>query len=317
MRDLRIAAAQPEQRAPQHPGVDHRLIVSSPVRDDVTVPGTEVDSAIRELYAAPREEFIALRKQLAKAARDAGDAKAAGEIEKLAKPTTAAWVANQLARSDPAEVRELAELGDALRRAHEELNGAELKSLSHKRTELIGELVRRADEHNGLSESVTRELEEIFTRAVADPDAAAALVSGRLTSAKGFAPGSGWPSLPAGEVPPPKPRKPSADKPKKTDDTRRDRARAALDEAKAAVKEAEAGRADDERSLADAEAAAEEAAAEVKRLGEELDAAEAREKRARGLVAMARRSVKEAERRASQAWRQVQLAEQKLAELDG
>jgi hypothetical protein len=278
------------------------------------VPGTDLSSAVEELYAAPREEFTALRNQLAKAA---GSPEVAAEIKKLAKPTTAAWVANHLARTDGAEVRELAELGDALRRAHEELNGAELKSLSHRRSELIRQLVGRAEERNeqALSESVLRELEEIFTRAVADADAGRALVSGCLTSAKGFAPMAAWPSLPAGEVPArPAERKPKSGKPR--GQAVRERAQEALDEAREAVKEAEAARADDERSLADAEAAAEEAAAEVKRLGEELDAAEAREKRARGLVAMARRSVKEAERRASQAWRQVQLAEQKLAAQD-
>jgi hypothetical protein len=281
------------------------------------VAGNDVESAIQELYGAAREEFIALRKELARAAREAGDAGAAAEIDKLAKPTTAAWIANQLARTDPDEVHELAALGDALRRAHEELDGAEIKSLSHRRTELIGELVRQAEARNeALSESVIRELEAIFTRAVADADAGAAFVSGRLTSAKGFAPGAGWPSLPPGELPTPKPASRAPKAPARSDEARREQARAALDEARAAVKEAEADRADDERSLADAEAAAAEAAAEVKRLTEELDAAESREKRARGLVALARRSVKEAERRASAAWRQVQLAEQKLANLD-
>jgi hypothetical protein len=279
------------------------------------VPETDVNAAISQLYGAPREEFIALRKELAKAARSFGALDAAAEIEKLAKPTTAAWVANQLARTDPDDVGELAALGEALRRAHDELNGAELKTLTHRRTELLTGLVRLAEERNdhNISESVIRELEDIFTRAVTDTDAGAALAAGRLTSAKGFAPASGWPSIPPGELPKPAPRKPT----KQTDDTRLDRAREALEAARAAVKEAESARADDERSLADAEAAAEEAAAEVKRLGEELDAAETRERRARGLVGMARRAVKEAERQASQAWRQVQLAEQKLADLDG
>jgi hypothetical protein len=276
------------------------------------VPGPEVDSAVVELYGAPREEFIARRRELARAARAAGAADAAASIEKLAKPTLAAWVANQLARRDPDEVGELAALGDALRRAHEELDGAELKTLTHRRSELVGELVRRIEDYHEhtLSESVLRELEAIFSRAVTDPEAGAALAAGRLTSAKEFAPASGWPSVPADAVPKPAPRKPAGD------GSREARAREALEEARAAVKEAEAARADDERAVADAEAAAEEAAAEVRRLGEELDAAETRERRARGLVATARRAAKESERQAAQAWRQVQLAEQRLAELD-
>jgi hypothetical protein len=284
------------------------------IRNDVPVPRTQLDSIVDELYSAPREEFITLRKERAKAARAAGNTALAVEIDKLTKPTTAAWLANQLARTDAADVRALASLGDALREAHERLDGAEIKSLSHQRTELIRGLVGRAEavSDGSLSESVTRELEEILTRSVADEDAGQALVSGRMTSAKGFAPGSGWPTLEAGERPAPAPKKAAA----KDRGSDRDKARAALDAARAAVKEAEAARADDERALADAENAVEEAAAEVKRLGEELDAAEARERRARGLVGSARRAAKEAERQAAAAWKQVQQAEQRLSDLD-
>jgi hypothetical protein len=279
------------------------------------VPGEKLDAVVDELYSAAREEFIALRKERAKAARAGGDTELAAEIDKLAKPTTAAWLANQLARSEPAAVRELASLGDAMRAAHERLDGAEIKSLTHKRTELIRGLVGRAEEVSDgtLSESVTRELEEILTRSVADESAGQALVGGRMTSAKGFAPGSGWPALESGSAPAPS-AKPAARKPKAESD--QEKARAALAEARAAVKEAEAARAEDERALADAEAGVDEAAAEVKRLGEELDAAEAREKRARGLVGVARRAVKESERQAAAAWTQVQRAERRLADLD-
>lgn len=279
------------------------------------MPHAELDSVVDELYSAAREDFIPLRKERAKAARAAGDSELAGKIDKLTKPTTAAWLANQLARAEAAEVRELAALGDALREAHERLDGSEIKSLSHKRTELIRGLVERAEEvsDGAMSESVTRELEEILTRSVAEEEVGQALVSGRMTSAKGFAPGSGWPSLPAGPAPE-KPAKPAAAKAKSSSDL--EQAKAALAEARAAVKEAEAARADDERALEDAEAAVDDAAAEVKRLGEELDAAETKEKRARGLVGSARRAVKESERLAAAAWKQVQQAEQRLARIE-
>lgn len=275
----------------------------------------DLDSVVDELYGAPREEFITLRKQHAKAARAAGDTSVATEIDKLAKPTTAAWIANQLARSSAEEVRELAALGDELRAAHDKLDGAKIKELTGQRTEQIRGLVRLAGEiGDGLTESVTRELEDIFTRVVADSEVAAALVAGRMTSAKGFAPMSGWPSVsPSVSEPTSRPEKKPAGRGK---DAAREKAKAALEEARAAVKEAEAARADDERALADAESAVDEAAAEVKRLGEELDAAEAKERRARGLVGSARRAAKEAERQAAAAWRQVQVAEQKLAALD-
>jgi hypothetical protein len=277
------------------------------------VPRIELESVVDELYAAPREDFIALRKERSKSARAAGDTSVAAEIDKLAKPTTAAWIANQLARSSADEVGELAALGDAMRAAHDQLDGARIKELTGQRTELFRGLVRLASEVvDGLSESVTRELEDIFTRAIADADVAAALVAGRLTSAKGFAPMSGWPSVsPSVSEPTSRPASGARGK-----DAQREKLQATLEDARAAVKEAEAARADDERALADAEAAVDEAAAEVKRLGEELDAAEARERRARGLVGSARRAAKEAERQAAAAWRQVQQAEQKLAALE-
>jgi hypothetical protein len=306
------------------------------------VAHVDLESAADQLYGASREEFTALRKELAKAARAAGDAETAAEIDKLAKPTTAAWLANQLARVDEAAVRELAELGDALRDATERLAGAELKSLSQERTERIRTLIRRAGSVSGqaLSESVTRELEEIFTVAVADPDVARALVAGRMTSARGIAVPPSWPMAPAGTGPATREKAParqrSAERAGRAERTGRDgrakaadadeardarraeqleRARKELEEARAAVKEAESARAEEERALEDTQAAADRAGSEVLRLTEELEAAEAREKEARRAIAAARRAVKDAERTASQAWREVQLAERRLAVL--
>lgn len=287
----------------------------------------DLDSAVDELYSVPREEFTAVRTELAKAAKAAGDRDTAAEIEKLAKPTTAAWLANQLARTERAEVGELVELGDALRDAHERLDGAELKTLTLRRTELIGELIRQAELMHGraLSESVHRELEEVCAAAVADAAVGQALLAGRLTSARGVAGPPVWPSPTAGSGRGKAAKRPASEaqaKPKpaaRADAGERRRrqleqAERALREARDAVKDAEAARADEERALADAEAEADEAAAEVRRLERLLEAAEATERDARSRIAMARRAVKAAERRAAQAWRQVQQAERKLAE---
>ncbi|MGH3429388.1 MAG: hypothetical protein ACRDQZ_17780 [Mycobacteriales bacterium] len=280
-----------------------------------------LESALDELYAAPREDFIARRKDLASALRAAGKKSAADRIEKLTKPTTAAWLANRLARTDPDEVRALVDLGDALRRAHERLDGEALRSLTRQRSRLIDGLLRRIETSDGHtpSETVIRELENVLARAVADVEVAEAWADGRLTSAKAFAPLPVWPSPPAGESLQ-RPSVPQSAKPERRRDNRaerirRERAQKVLADARAAVKSAEAERAGDERSLADAEAAADKAATEVNRLQEELATAEKREKRAHGLVAKARQSVREAERRAAQAWRQVQAAEAKLSEL--
>jgi hypothetical protein len=293
-----------------------------------TVPDTvDLESAAEELYAGPREDFTPRRKELAKAAKAAGDAELAATIDKLAKPTTSAWLANQLARDPDSDIERVAEVGDALREAHANLAGADLKSLSQQRTRLVATLVQQAGKLSGpaLTESVTRELEEIFTTAIADEDVGRVLLAGRLTSAKELAAAvAAWPDVSGARTPIARPRakaaKPAA-KPELSDRERAERekkvakARAELDEARNTVKEAEADRAEEERILAEAQRLADEATEGVRRIYEELDAAEGREKEARRRVGSASRSVKDAERRASQAWRLVQQAERALADL--
>jgi hypothetical protein len=283
----------------------------------------DLDTAADELYAGTREDFTPRRKELAKQAKASGDAKLAAAIEKLAKPTTSAWLANQLARDPSSDVEDIASLGDALREAHANLAGAELRALSQQRTKLVATLVRQAAKRGGtpLTESVIRELEDIFTSAIADQEIARVLLAGRLTSAKDLAAAAAaWPSADAG-----KPVAPSRPAPRKRERTSREEAelerqraemRQELANARAAVKEAEADRSEEERILGEAQQAAGEATERVRRVYEELDAAEAEEKEARRRVGSASRSVKDAERRASQAWRLVQQAEQKLADLE-
>ncbi len=285
----------------------------------------DLDSAAEELYAGTREDFTPRRKELAKAAKAAGDPKLAAAIDKLAKPTTSAWLANRLARDPDADVDQVAELGDALREAHANLAGADLKSLSQQRTKLVNTLVKQAGRLNGaaLTESVTRELEEIFTTAVADGDVARVLLAGRLTSAKELAATvAAWPEVSGDRAPVARPAKPKrkpdlTGREKAEQDRKLAKAREELEAARSAVKEAEADRAAEERSLADAQRIADEATEEIRRIYEDLDAAETREKDARRRVGSASRSVKDAERRASQAWRLVQQAERALEELGG
>ena len=284
----------------------------------------DLESAAAELYAGSREDFTPRRKELAKAARAQGDRELATAIDKLGKPTTSAWLANQLAHDSSSDLDQVAEVGDALREAHANLAGADLKALSQKRTKLVATLVEQAAAVHGspLTESVTRELEEIFTTAVADADVARVLLAGRLTSAKELAAAvAAWPAASREPAPVtrPKPKKEPrkdlsererAERAKKLEAARRE-----LDEARAAVKEAEADRTEEERILAQAQRAADEATEEVRRVYEELDAAENREKEARRRLGSASRSVKDAEKRAGQAWRLVQRAERALEEL--
>lgn len=279
----------------------------------------DLDTAADELYAGTRAEFTARRKELAKQAKAAGDVRLAAEIDKLAKPTTSAWIANHLARDPSSDVDEIASLGEALRAAHANLAGAELRTLSQQRTRLVNTLLKQASRLGTLTEAITRELEDIFTTAIADAEVARVLLAGRLTSAKDLAAAAAaWPSLDATPAPRPvreRPKKARTDRELAVLEGQREAVRKELAKARAAVKEAEADRTEEERILEEAQRAAEEATERVRRVYEELEAAETAEKDARRRVGSASRSVKDAERRAGQAWRLVQEAEQKLADL--
>ncbi|MGX7825035.1 hypothetical protein ACTG9Q_08070 [Actinokineospora sp. 24-640] len=261
-----------------------------------------------ELYALPREEFTAARKALAKSARDAGDAAAAAQIDKLAKPTTAAWLLNQLVREDPDAVAGLTDLGTDLRAAHSAADGPALRELTGKRTEVLRGLVGRAGRGEQLSESITRELEEMFTTALLDESAGERLRTGRIASVRDLSGAPAWPGLEVTPGPrPEKAQKTRAEEPRKSAAEAR---RAEIAEAKAAVKAAEAERTKADRKVADAEKAVAKAEARVREVNAQLDAAEAAELDARRGLQLARREAKETERATAAAWRRRQQLEE-------
>ncbi|OLR94171.1 hypothetical protein [Actinokineospora bangkokensis] len=266
---------------------------------------TDDPDEVDDLYALPREEFTAARNQLARAARKAGEKERAAEVEKLAKPTTAAWLVNRLVRQRPDALRSLLDLGQDLRAAHSAGAGEDLRALTRRRTELLRELVDAAADGEQLSEPVTRELEEMFTAAITDEDAAARLAAGRVTTVKDLHVTQVWPGLAV--APATRPAQSRADKaaaPKKP------RADAALvKQARAAVKEAESTRADADRAVTDAESAIEAAEQRVRELNALLDEAESAELESRRALQVARREAKAAERAAGQAWRRLRQVE--------
>ena len=97
---------------------------------------------ITELYGLDPEMFTAARNARAKEAIAAGDRELAAAIRKLAKPTTAAWLANRLARSRASTVDELISLGPGRRRAQGHGQRTEMRRLVEKRRELIADLVK-------------------------------------------------------------------------------------------------------------------------------------------------------------------------------
>lgn len=151
----------------------------------------DFEAVADELFAAKREDFTALRDERAKQARP--DRGQADRIAGLRKPTVAAWLVNQVSRNNPEEIDRLAELGESLRHAHQQLAGPELRTLSRRRHELIEMLNKRAHwlarkAGYAFSDTTGRQVEDTFEAAVSDEQALNAVRAARLSTA--LTPGS-------------------------------------------------------------------------------------------------------------------------------
>lgn len=152
----------------------------------------DVAEVADELYGLPPEEFTAARNERAKAYRYGGDRKLGAQIAALRKPSTAAWVVNQLARHRRAELDQLIELGATMREAHLDLKAERLRALSDQRHRVIAALAGAgralaAEQGHAVSETVVQEVEQTLEAALADPDAAQAVGSGHLLTALSYA----------------------------------------------------------------------------------------------------------------------------------
>ncbi|MCO7274825.1 MULTISPECIES: hypothetical protein [Cellulosimicrobium] len=150
--------------------------------------GTDADALVDGLFALPLEQFVVARTAAAKEIKASGDAVGAERVARLAKPTVAAWVVNQVARERPDDVAALVSLGDELRDATADRDRTRIRTLDRLRRErverVVGEL-RDAGEVAGRAVSATAldRLAETLTAAVMDPDAGALVRAGRLSQA--------------------------------------------------------------------------------------------------------------------------------------
>jgi hypothetical protein len=238
----------------------------------------DLETALTSLYAAPREEFIPSRADLVKQARAAGDRELASKVGAARKPTVAAWLLNQVSREYPDDLDTLAELGEALRDAHQQLAADKLRTLSQQRNEVLRTLddralriARRAT--MPVTAAVTEALREAFTAALLDPDVLATLRTGRLPAVPGAEASTGWPSWDGIPATAPKPS-PNPAKSTKDDESvrreaeeRREARRAAAEARRADAQEqatrAETTRAEAEQALAAAKQRVDEADAEL------------------------------------------------------
>jgi hypothetical protein len=259
--------------------------------------GTALDAVADELYGLLPDEFIGGRDAAAAEARERGDRELAKAIGRLRRPTKAAWLANLLARRRAPQLEGLLGLAAGLADAQRTLDGAALRQLASKRHQLVAAMAREAgrlaqEAGDPAAESVLRELQGILDAALARPEIADQVRSGRLTrtlSYSGFGPEADPDAVP---LPAPRPApaqvrpepEPEPARPPGTDGetaaaaerARIERLRAERDRREEALAQAE----DDEaaaRERQDADAAAHEAAAaareEARRRVAELSAA--------------------------------------------
>ena len=273
-----------------------------------------------ELYGLHPTEFVSGRDELVRRLRGEGRREVATAVGKLRRPSPAAWAVNQLSRRDRARVEELVRSGDRLRAAQDRAlaGGAadELRDAARERREAVVALADTAAgllAERGLAVDAHRqEIADTLDAASLDPQAAAAVLAGRLSSA--LEPPSGFGDVEGASMGPPD--------------------RAPVDSAEPSVPEAAAARgaaaearrvADDLSAKAAASAARaerrrrelESARAEVARLERELDAARQRVDLAAEDAEAARRDAVGAQEAASGAAARLQAAEAHLREVTG
>jgi len=85
----------------------------------------DLERELDRLFALPLDEFTGARNGLAKKLRAEQDSEAADLVQRLPKPSVAAWTVNRLSRAARRDVRALLQAGDSLRDAQRRLLAGE------------------------------------------------------------------------------------------------------------------------------------------------------------------------------------------------
>jgi hypothetical protein len=152
----------------------------------------QVDEIADELYTLRPDAFATERDEQVRKARAQGNAALARELGKLRRPTISAWLINLLWRDQREVLEQLFELADSLTRAQAEAAGDELRQLMTVRRQLELTLIRRAhtlaDEAGvKVTDTVEREAQETLAAALAQPEVADEVRTGRLVKPASYA----------------------------------------------------------------------------------------------------------------------------------
>lgn len=155
-----------------------------------------VERAEAELYRLAPEDFVAERNAHVARAKEDGERDAAKAIGALRRPSRAAWLTNLLVHDRADEVEGLLGLADTLAAAQRSLDGSALRAISAQRNKLVGALARQAAAlgrraGHRVESTLEREVRTTLESALADPELAERVRSGRLVKAErhaGFGP---------------------------------------------------------------------------------------------------------------------------------
>jgi len=153
---------------------------------------SEVLATADHLYGLLPEAFTAARDERVRTLRREGSLARAVAVKDLRRPSVAAWLVNALVRHRAEEVDQLLLVGRSLREAHDTLDPDQLRELDRQRQAVLSAMCRQARDLAGelgrpVSDPVLAEVEETLRAALADPGAASAVRSGRLTAALKYA----------------------------------------------------------------------------------------------------------------------------------
>ncbi|WP_232663460.1 hypothetical protein [Pseudonocardia sp. TRM90224] len=283
-----------------------------------------LDDVADHLYEVRPDEFVPARDDAVAQAKEQGDKDLAKAIARLRRPTKAAWLANLLARKRSEQLAALISLAGDLADAQRTLDGGALRALSSQRNRLVAAMAREGgrlahEAGDSAAESVLRELQGILEAALADPNVAAEVQSGRMTRTvaySGFGPASDPDAVP---MPAPRATTPTRSGPAadpapaetadESDDERRREERAreraarkkALDEAEREESAATEQQERDEAKREDTDSAHTAAKAQVADLTAELERAREREREAAAAARAAASAAKESARAAGAA----------------
>lgn len=236
-----------------------------------------------ELYGLPLQEFTSARDDRASEARKAGKSDVAAAVKRLRKPSVAAWMSNMLVRERRSEIEKLISLGEKLRSARG-IKGEQIRSASTQRSDAVRTLLRHARAiaeraNQPASPTVLEAVEVTLDAAFSDPESAATLRAGHLTTTLHYS-GLGFDDIPATGAA-------SGDTRRRVIDTRSTRrttttARKELEEATREAKEADVKADRAKRAVATAEA-------DLNRLRAAFAVADRKAKKARQQVVVAQR----------------------------